>query len=98
MLCLLFHLYLHDFSFECACLHVLDFLQLMPGQAFQSAGIVSPPTPALDFLGPEMADLQQLLATMTKGKRGNRQYANNKLKPTVSNQALAAYKLHCFPY
>ncbi|XP_046372893.2 cortactin-binding protein 2-like isoform X1 [Haliotis rufescens] len=42
--------------------------QLMPGQAFQSAGIVSPPTPALDFLGPEMADLQQLLATMTKGE------------------------------
>ncbi|XP_046372894.2 cortactin-binding protein 2-like isoform X2 [Haliotis rufescens] len=42
--------------------------KLMPGQAFQSAGIVSPPTPALDFLGPEMADLQQLLATMTKGE------------------------------
>ncbi|XP_067684963.1 cortactin-binding protein 2-like isoform X2 [Haliotis asinina] len=42
--------------------------QLMSGQAYQSAGIVSPHTPALDFLGPEMADLQQLLATMTKGE------------------------------
>ena len=55
------------FVFNVCMSHVLGFLQSLASQASEGSEVTSPVTPTLDFLGPEMADLQQLLATMTTG-------------------------------
>ncbi|XP_041348597.1 cortactin-binding protein 2-like isoform X2 [Gigantopelta aegis] len=64
--------------------------QSLASQALEYSEVTSPVTPTLDFLGPEMADLQQLLATMTTGETS--------ASSTSSLVNIASPPVHCSPY